>query len=159
MYKWHGIVIVASTSGVINREDIVDISSYMPVDGATEGTPSTTSNDDVDIIWSWVGGQTVGTREGMISATLAVPVNPRFDNRLENVRFSLSDVQTLADSLEFKLERINEVLPYTVDYNANEMTELPYQLTVLFNQLAGETLLGVHQERSHIVVVLLYVWG
>ena len=130
--------LVASTSGGNNREDSDDVSLSMPMDEATGGTPPTTSKDDVDTIWSWVGGRTVGTREDKIPATLAIPVNPCFDDRLENVCFSLGDLQTLAGNLEFQLERMNEVVPHMVDYSANGIRELPYHSSVVITQLAGE---------------------
>jgi len=69
----------------------------MPVDEATGGTPPTTPNDDVDIIWSWIGRRTVGTPEAKILTTPAILVNV-------NICFSLSDLQTLTGNLVFQLE-------------------------------------------------------
>ena len=73
-----------------------------------------------------------------IPATLAIPVNPCFHDRLENVCFSLSDLQTLAGNLEFQLERMNEVVPHMVDYSTDGTTELTYHPSVVITQLAGE---------------------
>lgn len=69
---------------------------------------------------------------------LVIPVNPCVDDRLENVCFSLSDLQILASNLDFQLERMDEVFPHMVDYSANGETELPYYPSVLIIQLVGE---------------------